>query len=78
MSGTVDPPKIIVETLIINNYKYNLNQLIPHTSVVYSIECFNDDVYVKSIAGVIQGEQYKEWTNDDWMDRFIKSKVEEL
>ncbi len=75
---TVDPPKIIVETLTINNYKYTINKLIPHTSVLYSIDCFNDNVYVKNITGIIQGEQYMEWTNDDWLDSFIKSKVDAL
>ena len=78
MSGIVEPPKIIVETLSINNYKYALGNLIPHTSVAYGIECFHDTTLVKSIQGILDGEQYKEWTTDDWLDRFIKSKVEEL
>jgi hypothetical protein len=78
MSGTIDPPKIIVATLTINNYRYALSNLIPHTSVVYGIDCFNDNVLVKSITGLLEGEQYKEWTTDDWLDSFIKQKVEEL
>jgi hypothetical protein len=78
MSGTIDPPKIIVATLTINNYRYALSNLIPHTSVVYGIDCFNDDVLVKSITGLLEGDQYKEWMTDDWLDRFIKQKVEEL
>jgi len=78
MSGIVDPPKIFVESLTINNYAYALSNLKPHTSVQYSINCFNDTIYVKSINGLLEGEQYKEWTNDDWLDAFIKSKVETL
>ena len=78
MSGTIDPPKIIVATLTINNYRYALSNFIPHTSVVYGIDCFNDTTLVKSITGLLEGEQYKEWTTDDWLDRFIKQKVEEL
>ena len=78
MSGTIDPPKIIVATLTINNYRYALSNFIPHTSVVYGIDCFNDTTLVKSITGILEGEQYKEWTTDDWLDRFIKQKVEEL
>jgi hypothetical protein len=74
----LDPPVVIVETLTINNYKYALSNLIPHTSVVYGIDCFNDSVFVKSITGLLEGDQYKEWTTDDWLDAFIKSKVEEL
>lgn len=76
MSGTIDPPKIIVATLTINNYRYALSNLIPHTSVQYGIDCFNDTTLVKSITGLLEGEQYKEWTTDDWLDRFIKQKVE--
>ena len=78
MSGTIQPPKIIVATLTINNYRYALSNFIPHTSVVYGIDCFNDTTLVKSITGILEGEQYKEWTTDDWLDRFIKQKVEEL
>jgi len=78
MSGTIDPPKIIVATLTINNYRYALSNLIPHTSVQYGIDCFNDTTLVKSITGLLEGEQYKEWMTDDWLDRFIKQKVEEL
>jgi len=78
MSGTINPPKIIVATLTINNYKYALSNLIPHTSVVYGIDCFNDTTLVKSITGLLDGEQYKEWVTDDWLDMFIKQKVEEL
>lgn len=74
----LDPPVVIVETLTINNYRYALSNLIPHTSVVYGIDCFNDSVFVKSITGLLEGEQYKEWTTDDWLDAFIKTKVEEI
>jgi hypothetical protein len=31
---------------------------------------------VKYISGLLEGEQYKEWTTDEWMDAFIKNKVE--
>lgn len=78
MSGLVDPPKTVVETLTITRYEYNLVNLIPHTSVQYCITCYNEDVYVKSLTGLLEGEQYKEWTTDEWLDAFIKSKVEAL
>lgn len=78
MSGTVQPPKIIVKTLEINSYKYVLYNLIPHTSVQYGIDCFQDTTLVTSITGLLEGEQYKEWTTDDWLDAFIRTKVEEL
>jgi hypothetical protein len=75
MSGIIDPPKTVVNTLTINNYKYTLSNVIPHTSVQYDIYCYNDTLFVKFVSGLIEGEQYKEWTTDDWMDVFIKSKV---
>lgn len=78
MSGTIDPPKVIVQTISINNYRYALYNLVPHTSVQYGIDCFQDTTLVKSIVGLLEGEQYKEWTTDEWLDRFIKQKVEEL
>ena len=78
MSGIVEPPKIVVETLNINNFRYTLSNIIPHTSVNYSIACYNDSRCVKVIQGLLDGEQYKEWIDDDWMDRFVKSKIEEL
>ena len=78
MSGIIEPPKIIVKTLEINSYKYVLYNLIPHTSVQYGIDCFQDTTLVTSITGLLEGEQYKEWTTDDWLDAFIRTKVEEL
>ena len=78
MSGLIDPPKIIVQTLNINNYKYCLGNLIPHTSVTYNIDCYHDSTLVKSIMGVLEGEEYNAWTTDDWMEDFIKQKIELL
>jgi hypothetical protein len=44
MSGTLESPLVLVNTLTINNYKYALSNLIPHTSVAYGIDCFNDTI----------------------------------
>ena len=76
MSGIVEPP--ILVTSAINRYTYTMNTLIPHTSVLYYIYCYSGDNLVKTIQGVLEGEQYKEWTTDDWLDAFIKSKVENM
>jgi hypothetical protein len=78
MSGILEPPVVVVETMPINRFEYGLSQLIPHTSVVYGINCYTDNVLVKTITGLLEGEQYIEWTTDEWMDRFIKSKIEAL
>lgn len=78
MSGIVDPPKTIIETLTITRYVYSLTDFIPHTSVRYNIFCYNEDTFVKALAGTIDGLDYKEWTNDDWLDRYMKSKVESI
>lgn len=77
MSGTIEPPKAILQ--YITKYTYSLTNLIPHTSVSYAINCYyNENAYVLTITGILEGEQYKEWTTDDWLDRFMKSKVEAL
>jgi hypothetical protein len=73
MSGILEPP--ITQTLSINSYVYKLSDLIPHTSVQYHIYCYNDDTLVKSIVGLLDGDQYKEWVDDDYLDNFIRSKV---
>jgi hypothetical protein len=78
MSGTIQPPKIILKTLVINRYTYDLINLIPHTSAQYRIFCYCDEVEVKYVTGLLEGEQYIEWTNDDWLDRFIRNIVETL
>jgi hypothetical protein len=78
MSGLIDPPKTVTETFTITRYFYELNNIKLHTSVEYVIVCFNGDTLVKTISGLLEGEQYKEWTTDDWLDAFIKAKVENL
>ena len=78
MSEQIDPPKVIIETLNINNYRYSLGNLIPHKSVTYNIECFQDSILVKSFMGVLEGDEYQEWTTDDWLDDFIKQKIKKL
>jgi hypothetical protein len=76
MSGIID--KTITETLTITRYVYSVSDLIPHTSIQYHIYCYNEDTLVKSLTGLLEGDLYKEWTTDDWLDDFIKSKVESL
>ena len=78
MSGTIEPPKIIMKTLEINRYTYDLINLIPHTSAQYRIFCYCGDVEIKYLTGLLEGIQYKEWIDDDWLDRFIREKVESL
>jgi hypothetical protein len=78
MSGTIEPPKVFVETIIITRYEYGITELIPHTSAQYYIVCYNENTAVKTLQGILEGEQYKEWTTDDWLDQFMKSKVENL
>ena len=78
MSGTITPPKIIVKTLEINRYTYDVINLIPHTSAQYRIFCYCGDVEVKYITGLLEGIQYKEWVDDDYLDRFIRNIVETL
>jgi len=78
MSGIVEPPKTVQEILTITRYIYTLSDLIPHTSVQYNIYCYNNNTLVKCVTGLLDGIQYKEWVDDDYLDAFIKSKVEQL
>ena len=78
MSGIVEPPKIILKTIEINRYTYDLINLIPHTSAQYRIFCYCDNVEVKYVTGLLEGDKYKEWVDDDWLDRFIKNIVDTL
>jgi hypothetical protein len=75
MDYTLDAEIVFVETKKINKYKYNLSNLIPHTSVRYDIYCFDDTVFIKHISGLLEGQEYVDWTNDDFLDTFIKAKV---
>jgi hypothetical protein len=75
---SINPPKVIVQTISINNYTYSVGNVIPHTSAEYLVNCFQDTILVKCFSGLLEGEQYKEWTTDDWLDRFIKQKIEDL
>ena len=75
MSGTIEPTKTVVETFTITRYAYAVSDLIPHTSVRYNIYCYNGDNFVKCISGIIDGIEYKEWTTDEWLDQYIRSKV---
>jgi hypothetical protein len=75
MDYTLDAEIVFVETKKINKYRYNLSNLIPHTSVRYDIYCFDDTVFVKQISGLLEGQDYLDWTNDDFLDTFIKAKV---
>jgi hypothetical protein len=65
-------------TLKINKYRYVVVDLIPHTSVRYHIYLHEDDLLVKHVSGLLEGEQYLEWKTDDYLDRFIQSVVDKL
>lgn len=78
MSGTISPPKVVTETFTITTFTYILQNFEPHHRVEYTIQCFNGLVFVKTITGVLEGEEYKRWVDDDWLDAFMKSKVEAL
>jgi len=72
---TLESEIILIETKKINKYKYFLLNLIPYTSVQYVIDCFDNDVHVKCITGLLEGQEYLDWKTDDYLDNFIKAKV---
>ena len=65
-------------TLKITKYRYNVVDLIPHTSVRYHIYLYEGERIVKCISGLLEGEQYLEWKTDDYLDNFIQSVVDKL
>jgi hypothetical protein len=72
---TLESEIVLIETKKINKYSYALSNLIPHTSVQYNIYYYDDNVFIKSITGLLEGQDYLDWTNDDFLDNFIKAKV---
>lgn len=74
----INPPIVSTTTNTINNYSYSVYNLIPHTSVQYRILLFQDNMVIKTINGLLDGDEYKAWTTDDYMDDFIKKKVDSL
>ena len=66
-----------VETKNVSLYYFDLHTVIPNTSVSYSIICLDDDKReVLRIDGLIEGEEYENWGQDDqYILDLIKSKV---
>ena len=66
-----------VETKNVSLYYFDLHTVIPNTSVSYSIICLDDDKKeVLRIDGLIEGEEYENWGQDDqYILDLIKSKV---
>ena len=75
MDFTLESEIVFVETKKINRYNYRISNLIPHTSIQYDIYCYDGVLFIKQISGLLQGQDYLDWTNDDFLDNFIKAKV---
>ena len=84
MYYTLDSAIVLIETTKINKYKYVLSNLIANKSIQYDIYCYDDTitsdgltspVFIKHITGILEGEEYSQWINDDYLDNFIKAKV---
>ena len=74
----INPPIVNTTIVTMNKYTYELVNLIPHTSVEYRIFLYDDEKFIKGIDGIVDGDEYKAWTTDDYMDDFIKTKVDSL
>jgi len=68
----------IVVSKLIDKYRYELMDFKPHISVSYQIYCYNSaDVFIKVLTGIIEGEEYSNWSNDDkYIDDLMKLKVQ--
>jgi len=75
---TLESEIVLIETIKINNYKYELSNFVPHDSVQYHIYCYNDDVFIKHVTGMISGQEYLDWIDDDYLDNYIKVKVQAI
>lgn len=66
-----------VETKNVSLYYFDLHTVVPNTSVSYSIICLDDEKKeVLRIDGLIEGEEYDNWGQDDqYILDIIKSKV---
>lgn len=66
-----------VETKNVSLYYFDLHTVVPNTSVSYSIICLDDEKKeVLRIDGLIKGEEYDNWGQDDqYILDLIKSKV---
>lgn len=66
-----------VETKNVSLYYFDLHTVVPNTSVSYSIICLDHDkTEVLRIDGLIEGEEYNNWGQDDqYILDLIKSKV---
>jgi len=71
----LDEPIVLVKQ--INKYKYQLTDLIPHVSISYQIWCYNsNDVFIKALNGVIEGDEYSNWGEDDnYIENIIRLRV---
>jgi hypothetical protein len=71
----LEEPLVLVKQ--INKYRYELMDFKPHLSVSYQILCYNlKDVFIKVLTGIIEGEEYANWSNDDkYIDDLMKQKV---
>jgi len=75
MDYTLESEIVLIQTIKINKYSYTLSGLIPHKSVQYDIYCYDDTVFIKCITGLLEGQEYLDWKDDDYLDAFIKAKV---
>jgi len=71
----LDEPIVLVKQ--INKYKYQLTDLIPDVSISYQIWCYNsNDVFIKALSGIIEGEEYSNWGEDDnYIENIIRLRV---
>jgi hypothetical protein len=74
----INPPIVNTTIVTMNKYTYEVYNLIPHTSVQYRILLYNDENLINTIYGLLDGDEYKAWTTDDYIDDFIKTKVDSL
>lgn len=77
LSNRVEFSEPIESQIKVKAYNYQLNNVILNQSVSYIIYIYDDlgnDIFF--IAGIIEGEEYQNWGNDDaYMESLLEQKV---
>ena len=68
------------ETKHISHYTYAIARVILNTSVqiVLTLYSHNDNRWSKNIMFVLEGEDYRKWTDDSYISEVVAKKVAEL
>lgn len=74
----LDPPIKIVMTTTVTHYTYQLYNWVLNQEVTLLIDLYCNAQQVKQIVRKIEGPEYQEWTNDNFIVELVKTELEKL